>query len=119
QRVVLSVEVGEIAAVFAGDLRGKRLAFAQHSRRQPGEPVVEIPEEARLRLLAVARNIDTGLILPPHHLRDALAGAFSPRLLVVELAALLHPHREDDLGRAQEAAGVCRKNAILAISHGT
>src|SRR5262249_36248447 len=99
------------------DLCGERLTRAEAGRGQTGEAVVEVAEEARLRLLAVAGDVDAGRGLVAHHLRDALASALGERLLVVGVARLLGSHCEDDRRRSHKAAGVGGEDAVLTVFH--
>src|SRR5262249_3343912 len=101
----------------AGGVCGERLTRGEAGRGQTGEAVCEVAAEARLRLLAVAGDVDAGRGLVAHHLRDALARVLGERLLVVGLARLLGSHRDDDRRRSHKAAGVGGEEAVLAVFH--
>src|SRR6185437_1562366 len=96
-----------------------RRAALLRSRLKAIQPLVDIGEETRLRLLAVAYDIDAGLSLPAHTLRH---GGADPRLicgLVVRLAGQPNLHHVEHVVWSRQAANMRGMDPIhvLLVGH--
>src|SRR5262249_11900927 len=77
-----------------------RVAFLAGGRRLAGEAVEaldDVTEEARLALLAVGDDVDTGLGLPAHHVGDGAAYELRIGRAVVRLTAILRSENRGEL----------------------
>src|SRR2546425_5315048 len=85
---------------------------------EPFEPLAHVSEEAGLRLLAVADDIDAGLHLLPHALGDRAFHALVVGSLVVGETRHLRLHQVEQVPGPRQAADVGREDAIDASLHG-
>ena len=85
---------------------------------EAGEPRPRIGHPVDLAVLAVADDVDPGVGLLRHHVRDGAADAGIEGRLVVGLAELLGVEQRDQVGRPRQAAGVRGQDAVRAALHG-
>ena len=100
------------------ELGRERCAALLRPRLEAIQPFVDIGEETRLRLLAVAYDIDAGLGLPAHTVRH---GGADPRLicgLVVRLAGQPCLHHVEHVVWSRQAADMRGKDPIHVLLAG-
>ena len=83
----------------------------------PDSRAARIGHPVDLAVLAVADDVDAGVGLLPHHLRDRARDARVEGAAVVGLAQLLVVEQRDQIGRARQAAGVGGEDAAVAALH--
>jgi hypothetical protein len=97
--------------------RGPRGAVGLRAVFEAREPLIDVGEEARLALLAVADHVHADLVLAAHNLSDLRGDAPGEGLLVVGLACLLGRQHLEEVVGAGEAAAVGGQDALGTQLH--
>src|SRR5262249_2359160 len=104
--------------VFSADASGiALLPGGRRLGREAVEALDDVGEEGRLALLAVGDDIDAGLGLPAHDVRDRAANELREGLAVVRLAAVLRAKESDEVVGSREAPDVRGQDPVRAPLH--
>src|SRR5262249_13735030 len=111
------VIVGEVQVLAAGGAGAALLPWRRRLALEADKALHDVAEEARLALLAVGDDVDTGLGLPPNDVVHGFAHQPGVSVAIVWLPAVLRFQDRDEGVGSRQAADVGREDALRAPLH--